>query len=87
MPYEVRATARFLKEFSKLDGEVQKRIKKKAGELSENPEAGVPLTAGLKGKWKLRVGDYRIVYVIDHEKLTVFLLAVGPRKNIYDRLE
>ena len=57
MTYEIYATKRFLKEFSKYNEEVQDRVKNKVAKLGENPYLGVPLTAEFKGKYKLRIGD------------------------------
>ena len=85
MIFEIYATKRFQKEFNKLEGEVQDRIREKVAELRNNPYLGIPLTAQFKGKYKLRVGDYRIIYRIDFQKSRIFLVAVGPRKTIYDR--
>ncbi len=85
MSYEIYATKRFIKEFSKYDISLQKRIKKKIAELCENPYLGIPLTAEFKGKYKLRIGDFRVIYEIDHQNNRIFLLAIGLRKNIYDR--
>ncbi len=43
---------------------------------------GVPLRATLKRYWKLRVGDYRVVYSIKGHEVTIF--AIGHRRNVYD---
>ncbi len=85
MTFEIYATKRFQKEFNKLDEKARGRIKKRVAELKENPYLGVPLTAQFKGKYKLRVGDYRVIYEIDFQKSRIFLVAVDLRKNVYDR--
>ena len=85
MSFEVFATKRFLKEFKKLDENIQKRIKERIKELQDNPYKGVPLTAGFKGKYKIRVGEYRIIYTINLKENRVYLLAIGLRKNVYKR--
>lgn len=46
-------------------------------------EFGEPLRRTLKGYWKLRVGDYRVVYKI--EERTVLIFRIGHRREIYDR--
>ena len=71
---------KFLK---KLPKDIQKRIIEKLKELKEKPEMGVPLTANLTGLWKLRIGDYRAIYVIRKSELTIFVIRIGHRKNIY----
>lgn len=40
-----------------------------------------------KGIWKLRSGDYRILYRIQDEILVVLVILVGDRKDVYDRLK
>ena len=85
MIFDIYATKRFQKEFNKLEGEVRDRIRKKVAELQDNPYLGIPLTAQFKGKYKLRVGDYRVIYEIDFQNSRIFLVAVGPRKTIYGR--
>ena len=85
MTFEIYATKRFQKEFNKLDEKVRGRIRKRVVELKDEPYLGVPLTAQFKGKYKLRVGDYRVIYEIDFQNSRIFLVAVGPRKNVYDR--
>jgi len=48
-------------------------------------EYGLPLRKNLGGYWKLRVGDYRIVFKIEGE--IVFVLAIRHRKNIYEDVQ
>ncbi|MHB8881097.1 MAG: type II toxin-antitoxin system RelE family toxin [Thermodesulfovibrionales bacterium] len=45
---------------------------------------GLPLRKTLKGYWKLRVGDYRIVFKIRDE--TVQVIGIGHRKSIYEKM-
>ncbi len=42
---------------------------------------GKPLSGSLAGYHKLRVGDARIVYRVNQDKVEVFVIAVGPRRN------
>lgn len=51
----------------------------------ENPrQHGKALTANLSGKWRYRVGDYRIIAEIHDDEVCILLLEVGHRKKIYD---
>jgi len=55
--------------------------------LTTNPlQFGRPLCGSLANFRKLRVGDFRIVYQVSEAKVTVYVLAVGPRrdKEIYN---
>ena len=51
--------------------------------ISENPHEGKPLKFTLKGKWSYRVGAYRIIYAIQHNILTVYVLDIGHRREVY----
>lgn len=69
-----------------IDKKTRVRIRKAIEErLQTAPhEYGAPLRKSLKGYWKLRVGDYRIVFkVIEAE---VWILAIRHRKSVYEDL-
>ena len=70
--------------FKKLDKSLQNRIGKKIELLKNNPLLGIPLVGNLSGFYKLRVGDYRVIYKIKNEQLIILILDVGHRKNIYN---
>ena len=46
---------------------------------------GLPLRRNLLGLMKLRVGDYRIIYSIEKETVTVYVIKIGHRKDVYDK--
>lgn len=46
---------------------------------------GLPLRRNLKGLMKLRIGDYRIIYSIGKETVTVYVIKIGHRKDVYDK--
>ncbi|MEK6661842.1 MAG: type II toxin-antitoxin system RelE/ParE family toxin [candidate division NC10 bacterium] len=52
---------------------------------TEPTRYGVRLRQSLGGLWKIRVGDYRIVYEIEEEKVTVW--AIRHRKDVYEEAE
>jgi mRNA interferase RelE/StbE len=70
----------------KLNETLKKRIKKAIEErLSIAPhQYGEPLRKTLKGYWKLRVGDYRVVYKVEGNE--VWILAIINRKDVYTRV-
>ncbi len=45
---------------------------------------GKPLTGDLKGLWRYRVADYRIVAAIEDARLVVLIVTVGHRREVYD---
>ena len=72
------------KKFLKLlDKKSQKRILNKIGQLSRNPRIGKKLTGNLKGLWRLRQDNFRIIYRIKDQELIIYVLNIGKRENIY----
>ena len=59
------------------------RIRKALHFIAEDPHQGKPLKLTLKNKWSYRVGVYRIIYSIDGRVLTVCVLDIGHRRDIY----
>ncbi|MCX6414910.1 MAG: type II toxin-antitoxin system RelE/ParE family toxin [Actinobacteria bacterium] len=54
------------------------------GALAENPHrAGKPLTGELTGMWSARRGEYRVVYAIDADTITVTVIRLGHRRDAY----
>ncbi len=73
----------FKEDFKKIDKpDQQKIIKTIRKKLTAEPEGfGAPLKGDLKGLWKLRVGRYRVVYEIKREKVLVYVVKVGFRRD------
>lgn len=54
------------------------------GPLAENPHrVGKELSGSLAGTWSARRGEYRVVYTIDDDVITVIVLRIGHRRSIY----
>lgn len=70
----------------RLSQPYRRLIIKAIDSLATDPFRGQPLRKELKGFYKLRVGDYRIVYDILREIIAVVVIGVGHRKNIYSLL-
>lgn len=70
----------------KLNGTLKKRIKKAIEErLSISPhQYGEPLRKTLKGYWKLRVGNYRVVYKVQGNEVWIFVII--NRKDVYTKV-
>lgn len=54
--------------------------------LATDPYRGYALRKELKGFYKLRVGDYRIVYDIRRRQVTVVVIGIGHRRDVYETL-
>lgn len=81
--YELIFDDQVYKDLERLNKSTYKRIvstiKKK---LTQDPVSfGKPLTGNLKGYYRLRIDDYRVIYKIENKKLIVFVIAVGARKD------
>lgn len=73
-------------DFRRLARPVQNRLLEKLGWLAENAVfiAHQPLKGEQwAGAFRYRVGDYRIIYLMDIEKLQVTVLKIGHRREIY----
>ena len=83
--YKVVVSKSAAKEFSKLSKAVNNHIIKIALTLSENPRLqGSKKLKGGSEHWRIRVGDYRVIYAIDDEILIIDIRKVGHRKDIYN---
>ena len=52
---------------------------------AEDPRRfGRPLTGDLKGFWRYRVGDYRMIASIEDDRFVVLVVTVGHRREVYD---
>ena len=54
--------------------------------LREDPERGKPLQMTLQGLRSYRTGDYRIVYRAVATRIEILVIAIGHRREVYDRL-
>jgi len=79
----VRWSHTALKDIENLDNIIAKRILEKVLWLEKNFSTVVPerLHRNLKDLYKLRIGDYRVVYALRKDTITIY--AVGHRGNIY----
>lgn len=81
---EVKPSAK--KELERLSHQVIARITRRLEALASNPRP--PGCKKLKGgdkEWRIRVGDYRVVYTIDDQELLVQATRVRHRSEVYDR--
>lgn len=87
MRYSVETTARFDKEFRKLDRYTQRMIKgwidKNLIDTNDPRSHGKGLTANRSGQWRYWIGDYRLICQIDDGKLVILALSVGHRSEVY----
>ncbi|MBC8511365.1 MAG: type II toxin-antitoxin system RelE/ParE family toxin [Dehalococcoidia bacterium] len=85
MQYQVEFFAEAEADLAELDTLVKRRVGRKIKWLSENFKSIVPeaLSGEFKGKYKLRVGDYRVVYSINPNLKLILIHLIGHRREIY----
>lgn len=75
------------KQFRKLDHQTQKIIQKFLRERLQKEQdprrLGTPLTGELGDFWRYRIGDYRLICNIEDRTMTIEILKIGHRKDIY----
>jgi mRNA interferase RelE/StbE len=80
---EVKPSAR--KELERLPDTVLARALRKMESLGENPRpAGCKKLKGYRDLWRIRVGDWRILYVIDDGAKLVSVTRIAHRREVYD---
>jgi mRNA interferase RelE/StbE len=67
-----------------LSPELKRSVKHAIRAISADPHCGEPLQRELADYWKYRVRRFRIVYSIDRANRAIKIVAVGPRRTIYE---
>jgi len=85
VPYEIEWTAPALRQLRKLDKQVARRVLTAVTRLGAEPRpAGVRALAGHPaGTMRLRVGDYRVVYLIEDSRVCIAVVRIAHRRDVY----
>ena len=81
--YSVRIKASAAKALQKIDAADRSRLVEAIDRLAQEPSAGSALKGEFGGLRRLRVGRYRVIYETIHEELSVLVVRVGERGNVY----
>ena len=82
--YQLLIEKQVIKQLEKIPISDYHQVKKAINELAKNPRPlGYKKLKGRSG-YRIRQGNYRVVYDINDQILTVYILAAGHRKNIYE---
>jgi mRNA interferase RelE/StbE len=86
MTYRVEVAPAALRQLRKLDQPARRRVQAAIELLAgqPRPSAAKKLVGG-EGEWRVRTGDYRIVYEVRDDVLVVLVVAVGHRRDINER--
>lgn len=86
MSYRVEFTTAAARQVKKLPRPARDRVLDAIEDLSEDPRPhGAKKLVGEETAWRIRVGDYRVIYDIFDAEVTVTVVRAGHRREVYDR--
>ncbi|KHK96591.1 plasmid stabilization protein [Microbacterium mangrovi] len=86
MSYRVEFTTAAARQVKKLPRPARDRVLDAVEDLGDDPRPhGAKKLAGEQTAWRIRVGDYRVIYDIFDTELTITVIRAGHRREIYDR--
>lgn len=72
------------KELDRLDGPIRARVLRKIAVLEDDPRPpGATRLVSADDLWRIRVGDYRVVYAVEDDRLVVIVVRVAGRGKVY----
>jgi mRNA interferase RelE/StbE len=84
MAYQILFAPRAFRDLESLPDRDRERIAKRIDGLAKEPRpSGVTKLAGSDDVYRMRVGDYRVLYTIQDRVVTVSIVRVGHRRDIY----
>lgn len=87
--YEIIFANYAKKELQKLEKSTIKKILQNIKKIASK-DLGLLNIKKLKSKhslYRLRVGDYRIIYSLQHEEIIIYIVSIGHRRDIYKKLD
>ena len=78
-----RAAQTVYRKLNERDLRLLDRIDAALDAIAVEPRSGKPLKGAFAGQWSFRVGQYRILYLIEGRRLVVLVLDIGHRREIY----
>lgn len=83
MPYSISILRRAQRELGQLPAGACERVRDAIRALAQDPRSPGCLRLTGRDGWRLRVGDYRVIYEVDDAGRTVTVLHVGHRRDVY----
>ncbi len=78
-------TTQAYKALLKMPRNTAQLIREKLDELASDPFGSIPNAKKLQGRpgYRLRIGDWRVIYETDKEEITILVLKIAPRGEVY----
>jgi mRNA interferase RelE/StbE len=87
LAYRIVITPKAQREIKSLPRAIQDRIRPAIRALRDNPyPPGMQKLKVIEDHYRIRVGDYRVVYAVEGEHVLVIVVTVGHRKDVYEKL-
>jgi mRNA interferase RelE/StbE len=85
MSYHVLLSKAARKQLSSLPAFIHNKIVEDITTLADLPRpVGCKKLKGQRNAWRIRIGDYRVIYEIRDKELRILVIAIGHRKDIYE---
>ena len=87
MAYRIEFAPKAQRDLKGLDGSIRGRIARRIDSLADNPfPSGIKKIQGEDELYRLRVGDYRVLYQVQGKVLVVLIIGIGHRRDVYRRI-
>ena len=84
MTYRIELTPAARRDLAALSHEVLRRIDAHIRALAQNPHPpGAKKLQGSEGFFRIRVGDYRVIYMVERHQLIIVIVRIGHRRAVY----
>ena len=83
MNWKIEYNREAVRNLEKITLSDKTKILKGIENLKDNPDLGKQLVGPLKGLRSLRIGKYRVIYKKENQIITIIILAIGHRKDVY----
>jgi mRNA interferase RelE/StbE len=82
--YRIEFVKQAVKQFKALPNQEQQRLKPKIDALAKEPRpTGVVKLSGQDELYRIRVGNYRVIYNIEDNQLLILVVKIGHRRDVY----
>ena len=82
--YRIAFTPAALRQLASLDPPTRRRVARRIEALGIDPRpVGAEMLKGGEGESRIRVGDWRVIYVVRHHELLVLVIKIGHRSDLY----